>query len=115
MRVVTEAGLMVCAHELGHVKNRPSQGLVRILGSRVLVEDDPEGRDISGCPNTNPLAGIKPCQKTLKVDSGYSALVRIGGRRVCLDSVTGYTDGTPPGTVKYHVRSAGQDVVSSAS
>jgi hypothetical protein len=40
--------------------------------------------------------------------------VRIDGRRVCLDTVTGLTDGTPPGTIKYEVRSPGQDLVSEA-
>ena len=29
----------------------------------------------------------------------------------CLDSVRGLTDGTPPGTVHYQVRSPGQDWV----
>ncbi len=112
MKVLTEEGLLVCDHVLGHVKNRPSQKLVTISGKRVLVETDPEGRGISGCPNTNPLAGIKPCQRTLKVQKGYSALVRIDGRRVCLDSVRGFTDGTPPGTIHYYVRKPGQALVS---
>jgi len=115
MKLVTEAGLMVCDHELGHVKNRPSQKLVRISGQRILVATDPESRGISGCPNTNPLAGIKPCQHTLKVDSGYSTYVRIDRHRVCLDSVKGYTDGTPPGTIHYKVRTAGQTLVSATS
>ena len=115
MELVTEKGLLVCAHELGHVDNMPSQELLRIDEARVLVEVDPEGRRIVGCPNFNPLAGIKPCQTSLKVDAGYSELVRIDGHRVCLDTVTGYTDGTPPGTVKYLVRKPGQDLVASSA
>jgi hypothetical protein len=31
---------------------------------------------------------------------------------VCLDTVTGLTDGTPPGIVTYKVRHAGQALVS---
>jgi hypothetical protein len=115
MKVVTEAGLLVCDHQTGHVKNEPSQHLVKIGGQRVLVETDPEGRSISGCDNYNPLVGIKPCLHTLKVDSGYSAFIRVDGHRVCLDSVTGYTDGTPAATVHYLVKKPGQKLVSASS
>jgi hypothetical protein len=54
---------------------------------------------------------IKPCTTTLPVRVGYSDLLRIEGRRVCLDTVTGLTDGSPPGTVNYSVRAAGQALV----
>ena len=102
MRLLTEDAVIICAHVKGRVGLEPSQDLVRIGGRRVLVEKDPEGRPIKGCPNIN--IGIKPCTHTLPVKAGYSELVRIGGRRVCLDTVTGLTDGTPPGVVKYLVR-----------
>ena len=75
-------------------------------GRRVLVEPDPEGKSISGCPNLGLT--IKPCTSTLKVQVGYSTDLKVDGRAICLDTVTGLTDGTPPGTVKYHVRSPGQ-------
>lgn len=113
MRVLTEDAVLVCLHELGRVEDRPSQSLVRIDGRRVLVENDPETRSISGCPNVG--ATIKPCQQTLRVQAGYSALVRIDGHRLCLASVRGLTDGTPPGTVEYKVRRAGQKLVESSS
>jgi hypothetical protein len=45
------------------------------------------------------------------VTAGYSDLIRINGKRVCLDTVTGLTDGTPPGLVKYKVNNAGQPSV----
>jgi hypothetical protein len=41
--------------------------------------------------------------------------LRIAGRRVCLETVTGLTDGTPPGTVKYLVRDPGQGFVQDAA
>ena len=110
MKFLTEDAKLVCAHELGKVVNAPTQDLVTIRRRRVLVEKDPEGRDIQFCPNVG--ATIKPCQHTLAVQVGYSDFMRIDGRRVCLDTVTGLTDGTPPGTVLYKVRSAGQDFVS---
>lgn len=103
---LTEDALIVCKHQLGKVTNTPTQDWVRIAGRRVLVATDPEGRPISGCPNYGP--SIKPCTTTLKVQAGYSGWIRIGGRALCLDTVTGYTDGTPPGVVKYVVNAAGQ-------
>ena len=109
MQLLTEDALVVCTHELGIVKIIATQTLVTIARRRVLVEIDPEGRSIKGCPNVGP--GIKACLTTLVVKQGYSDLLRIDGKRVCLDTVTGFTDGTPPGSVKYIVNKSGQDLV----
>jgi hypothetical protein len=106
---LTEDAVVVCKHELGIVQLVPTQDLVFVEGRKVLVDDNPEGRPIKGCPNIG--ATIKPCLLTLKVDVGYSQWLRIAGQRVCLDSVSGLTDGTPPGVVEYKVRSAGQPFV----
>jgi len=108
---LTDMATLVCAHELGRVSNLASQGWVRIENRPVLVEADPVGRPIEGCPNANPVAGIRPCRTTLVVKAGYSAFIRVDGRPVCLDTVTGLTDGTPPGAVEYKVRSPGQALV----
>ncbi len=107
MRLLTEDAVLVCKHELGRVAVVPTQNLVTIAQRRVLLEPDPEGRPIAGCPLTVPF---KPCLTTLGVQQGYSDLIRVSGRRVCLDTVSGYTDGTPPGTIHYKVRSPGQDL-----
>ncbi len=112
MRVLTLDALVVCAHELGKVGLVASQSWVTVEGRPVLVRPDPEGRPIAGCPNIGPT--IKPCTTTLVVKAGYSAFVRIGGRPVCLDTVTGLTDGTPPGVVKYKVNAPGQMLVMEA-
>jgi hypothetical protein len=109
MLVLTEDALIVCAHELGEVGLAPKQNWVTIAGRKVLVDNDPESRPISKCPNIG--VAIKPCQLTLRVDLGYSEFVRIGGQRICLDTVIGKTDGTPPGVVIYHVRQPGQAFV----
>jgi hypothetical protein len=108
MRLLTEDARIVCKHELGKVSLQPSQEFVTIEGRKILVERDPEGRSISGCPLVFPF---KPCLHTLPVKEGYSELVRIEQRRVCLDSLEGLTDGTPPGTVMYKVSNPGQDFV----
>lgn len=110
MYLLTEDARLVCTHEVGRVQIRASQSLVRIEKRRVLVRDDPEGRTIMKCPNIG--AAIKPCTHTLAVRTGYSAFVTIEGHPVCLDTISGYTDGTPPGTVRYEVRRSGQDIVS---
>jgi hypothetical protein len=110
MKWLTEDAVLVCKHELGIVHILlPMQALVTIEQRKVLVESDPENKPITGCPNIG--ATIKPCTKTLKVEVGYSGFLRIEGRRICLDTVTGLTDGTPPGIVKYTVRSPGQGLV----
>ncbi len=109
MLFLTEDAVLVCKHELGRVGIVPTQDLVFVDGRRVLVDPDPESRPITGCPNIG--ATIKPCVTTLKVERGYSEWLRIAGRRVCLGTVTGLTDGTPPGVVEYKVRSAGQEYV----
>jgi hypothetical protein len=54
---------------------------------------------------------MRPCLTTLAVNKGYSDLLRIDGRAVCLDTVTGRTDGTPPGVVDYVVATPGQPFV----
>lgn len=112
MRLLTDRAVLVCAHETGLVGIAASQGLVTIGGQPVLVKPDPAGKPIVGCVNANPPAGIKPCTSTLAVQQGYSDFVRIDGRAVCLDTVEGLTDGTPPGSHKYKVRRPGQDFVS---
>lgn len=109
MRPLTETAILCCDHQAGLVAIAAGQSLVTFLGRRALVEADPQGKAIAGCPNAGPT--IKPCTTTTSVTAGYSALVRIDGRRLCLDTITGLTDGTPPGAVKYAVRSPGQSLV----
>ena len=109
MLFITEDATVACQHVRGIVTNKPSQNWFTIQGRSVLVEIDPEGRQIKGCPNVN--VGIRPCVTTLQVITGYSNLIRVGNKRVALDTVTGLTDGTPPGLVRYEVKNAGQPFV----
>ncbi|HZN76775.1 MAG TPA: hypothetical protein VFC00_34545 [Micromonosporaceae bacterium] len=101
MKWVTAKAVIKCAHD-GTVQNIPSQHWVTVEQVEVLVENDPEGRDITACPNYGPT--IKPCVKTLKVAKGYSLRVRIDNKPVVLDTLDGLTDGTPPGVVHYTCR-----------
>jgi hypothetical protein len=112
MLLLTEDAQLFCKHGPGKVSISATQALVMVEGRKVLVEKDPEGKSISGCPSVVPF---KPCTATLVVQKGYSGFIRIQGRRICLDTVTGLTDGTPPGVVMYEVRFAGQKFVSEPS
>ncbi len=112
MKLLTEEAVLRCDHKTGHVVNQLSQSLVTIAGKRVMVEKDPEGRTILMCNNIS--ANNKPCTLTLAVQQGYSDLLSVMGKRICLDTVTGKTDGTLPGTVDYTVSAPGQTLVSEA-
>ena len=106
---LTEDAVVVCSHELGRVAVDPSQALLTIDGRRVLVEGDPVGRPITGCPNVG--ATIRPCLRTVDVATGMADYVRVDDRRMCLATLSGATDGTPPGVTTYRVREPGQALV----
>jgi len=108
MEWIIERSVVKCGHQ-GRVVNVPSQRWVRVSGSPVLVENDPEGRSIVACPNYGPT--IKPCTTTLRVITGYSTWLRIDGRAVVLSHLDGITDGTVPGTVHYTVNDPRQAYV----
>jgi hypothetical protein len=110
VKLLTEKAKLFCTHQSGRVQILlPLQSLVKIDGERVLVRGDPEHKPILGCSNVGPT--IKPCTLTLRVSAGYSSLVRIDGRPVCLDPLTGNTDGTPPTVIHYVVVDPGQALV----
>jgi hypothetical protein len=99
--LVTRESRVTCDHALGVVALIASQGWVRVDAVEVLVQPDPERRTITGCPNIG--ATVKPCTSTLAVETGYSGLVRVDGRPVVRSDLAGFTDGTPPGAVRYGV------------
>ena len=103
---------MLCDHG-GVVLPTASQDWVRINGRSIQVATDPEKRPIAACPNVG--ATIKPCTSTLRVQEGYSEFISIDGKPVCLDTVKGLTDGTPPSQVNYTVKVAGQDFVTQSN
>ncbi len=110
MLVLTKKAYFLCPHG-GRSNPRARQGFVFVDNSPMLVRGDPVGRKISGCTNIIPPSGIKPCITTLKVLSGHSAFISIKDRPICISSVEGFTDGTPPGTHRYKVHKSGQNWV----
>lgn len=101
MRWIHRDSLVTCGHD-GRVTNRATQRWLTVEGVPVLVATDPEGRDITACPNYGPT--VKPCAKTLTVTAGYSTWLRVDGHRVVLSNLDGLTDGSPPGAVHHTVR-----------
>ncbi len=109
MKLLTEDAFLICKHPNGRVQIETRQNLVTIHKRRVLVEADPQGKVIKGCANVSAIN--VPCTLTLAVRVGYSGLLRIDQKPVCLDTVTGLTNGQPPGTFTYVVRDPGQKLV----
>lgn len=109
---LTEKADVRCAHRLGKAPQQASQLWVTVEATPVLVAPDPVGRDIGGCPNIG--VAIKPCTKTLPIHQGESEWIRIDDHPVIRSDLWGYTDGTPPGAVKYEVLDPAQQLVAEA-
>ncbi|MCL4506547.1 MAG: hypothetical protein M1434_01925 [Chloroflexi bacterium] len=112
LKILTDRAVLVCNHQTGIVTNQPTQHLVKIDGRPILVDSDPERKTIKGCTMATPT--IKPCSLTLKVNKGYSDLIRVDGKRVCLETVTGLTDWTGA-NVNYTVRTPGQSLLAESA
>jgi hypothetical protein len=117
--VLSANAVLQCSHVNGLVTIATSQAFVTVTepasrdrrvqrASVLLIEPDPEDRPIVGCPNIN--VGIFPCTITKRVRTGYSAFVTIGGKPICLATVTGLTNGSP-GVFEYAVSAAGQGFI----
>jgi hypothetical protein len=110
MLALTEDATLKCAHG-GTVNVKQTQPWVTVSGRALLVEPDPLHRSISACPQMTPAT--PPCRNTVSVNDGatYSAIVRIDGKRVCLDTATGTTDWGLLGVIPYAVTDAAQSLV----
>lgn len=106
--VVTSNATIVCSHG-GRVTLIPRQATVQVQGGTVLCEPDLVGAPIVGCAQpASPTT--KPCTTVVSTLPGSSAPhVTVGGKPVYLATLSGITDGVPPGTIT--VVSPGQTVV----
>lgn len=111
MKLLTEKAWLRCKHGMSKVDIHAGQSLVFALGSPVLVSRDPEQRPVTLCPLAPPM---KTCTLTINEEKGYSDLLQIEGHQVCLDTLTGLTDGGTPGDNRYLVQEPGQDLVEEA-
>ena len=106
--VVTSNARIICAHG-GQVTLVPRQTTVTIGGGAVMREGDLLGAPIVGCTQP-PTTSSKPCTAVVStLPGGSSPTVSVGGLPVHLDTLSGVTDGVPPGTIT--VVSAGQATV----
>lgn len=106
--LLTHAARLTCDHKTGIVITIPLS-FVTISGSAVQIKGDPSLKPIVGC--TNIGSTIKPCLFTVNEEAGHSAFITVGGKPVCLQSLRGKTEGTPPATVNYKVLTIAQSFV----
>jgi hypothetical protein len=106
--VVTRNASILCSHG-GRVTLVPSQTQVLIQGSEILCEPDLVRAPIVGCAQP-ATSNTKPCTLVLSTAPGSSSpKVAVGGRPAYVATLSGLTDGVPPGLVS--VRDPGQTVV----
>jgi hypothetical protein len=106
--VVTTGATILCMHG-GQVTLLPKQTQVTIAGNPVLREGDLSGAPIIGCLQP-PSPGTKPCTMVVSTLPGSASLrVMAAGAPVLLATLSGITDGVPPGTIM--VVSPGQTTV----
>jgi hypothetical protein len=96
--IVTSFAVVMCAHG-GMVMLIPRQTVVSIQGGPVLCEPDILGAPIVGCP-VPPTPATKPCTTVVSTFPGSTSLkVLVGGRPAYVSTLTGLTDGVPPGNI----------------
>lgn len=106
--IVTSNATIMCAHG-GQVVLIPRQVTVTIDGGAVLCEPDLVGAPIAGCAQP-PSPGSVPCTAVVSTLPGSTSLkVVAGGRPAYVATLSGVTDGVPPGVIT--VISPGQTTV----
>jgi hypothetical protein len=106
--IVTSNAVITCVHG-GQVTLIPKQTQVTIQGGAILCEPDLMGAPIVGCP-VPPTPSTKPCLMVVSTLPGSTSLkVMVGGRPVYVATLSGMTDGVPPGALL--VASPGQTTV----
>jgi hypothetical protein len=106
--IVTSNATILCIHG-GQVILVPRQAQVTIQGGSVMCEPDLVGSVIVGCAQP-PSPGTKPCTTVVSTLPGSASLtVSVGGRPAYVATLSGLTDGVPPGTIM--VASPGQTQV----
>jgi hypothetical protein len=99
-RLVTTKADIRCNHQ-GRVILTPHQSRVKAHGNWVLREPDLVGAPIQGCTQPASMSS-KPCTFVVSINppGGFSTHIAAVGLPVQLDTLTGVTDGVPPGTIK---------------
>ena len=96
--IVTTNDTIICIHG-GTVVLTPKQAVVTASGGAVLRETDLIGAPIVGCAQP-PSISSKPCTTVISTLPGGSApTVIVGGLPAHVSTLSGITDGVPPGTI----------------
>src|SRR3954467_8311455 len=96
--IVTTNATIVCAHG-GQVRLVRKQTQVQIQGGAILCEGDLVGAPIVGCAQP-PTPSTKPCTTVTTTFPGSTSLkVFAGGKPAYVATLTGLTDGVPPGAI----------------
>src|SRR5207237_81907 len=96
--IITSNATITCIHG-GRVVLVPRQAQVTVQGGSVICEPDLVGCLIVGCAQP-PTATTKPCTTVISTLPGSSdPQVTVDGRPVYLATLSGITDGVPPGAI----------------
>jgi hypothetical protein len=96
--IVTATATILCAHG-GQVTLIPRQMIALAQGSPILCEPDLVGAPIIGCAQP-PTIASKPCTTVISTIPGSTSLkVSVSGRPAYVATLSGITDGVPPGVI----------------
>ena len=96
--IVTSDATIMCVHG-GQVTLIPKQTQVTIQGGAILCEPDLVGAPIVGCAQP-PSPSTVPCTVVVATLPGSTSLkVVVGGKPAYVATLTGLTNGVPPGTL----------------
>jgi hypothetical protein len=109
--VLTDKSSLTCANH-GTVQLTATQSKLTVAGAKVVVTGDLTGALISNCITvTDATKGTKQCMMIISAQGGVSAKLKVAGKGVLLDGITGTTDGIvppAPGIQTWSVQSSGQ-------
>jgi hypothetical protein len=107
--VLTKESTLQCAHS-GAVKLIPTQTKLTVAGNAVMVDGDLSGAPISGCLTvTDPNTSALTCLTVVSASGGVATKLKVGGKGVLLQDVSGQTNGTVGGTPQtWSVKDAGE-------
>jgi hypothetical protein len=96
--IVTANATITCVHG-GQVMLTPRQAKLFAQGGAALCEPDLVGCPVVGCAQP-PSPGTKPCTAVISTFPGSATpRLTVQGRPVYLQTLTGLTDGVPPGAI----------------
>jgi hypothetical protein len=96
--IITSNAVIMCAHG-GQVTLIPKQTQVTIQGGAILCEPDLVGAPIVGCAQP-PSPSTVPCTAVISTLPGSTSLVvMVGGRPAYVTTLSGLTNGVPPGAL----------------